>query len=292
MKLIDYIKVNEGNVSEAEQLVQKFINGNPPSNLQYLKSEHCHPAYKDKSQQLEPKYMQAICDREREQTMRSERYFRHSSKLDPTEIKSLAMESAIVKYALSYAFYGIGNCSHRAAYAAIKLFELLKGTSIRVKFYSYVKRDQFVCYLIDKEDQMHVYDPYTNPEELYEPKFYRDNILTIAFEEIQAWNRNEKVDMWIRPCHFEQLLMAIKEHTEEAVNFGSLDVLNKDIILIFSLGGSLNQAVLKQALENLNKIRADKLAIKALSQSDSTLFAGTAAASSTSSEQLGAGYNP
>jgi hypothetical protein len=75
----------------------------------------------------------------------------------------------------------IGNCSHRASYAAMKLFEMFKDTPIKISVEA-IGRERLIDHVIvvlsnDTTKEKFVYDPLTNPELVFGFDEYEEEIM-------------------------------------------------------------------------------------------------------------------
>jgi hypothetical protein len=82
----------------------------------------------------------------------------------------------LMQHALLFSITKIGTCSDRGAYAALKLFDLLKGSDIKIGFQSLKSKDQFVVCLGNQEHGWMVYDPFTNPHIVFEFSYYAEKM--------------------------------------------------------------------------------------------------------------------
>lgn len=104
--------------------------------------------------------------------------------LDPKKLTKFLEESitpqqnVLILKAFKFESSNVGNCSHRACYAAIRLHEMFRATSIEVMVKSSKEIDHFVVYLKNKvEKTWFVYDPLTNPEVVFAFDEYQKEII-------------------------------------------------------------------------------------------------------------------
>ena len=83
----------------------------------------------------------------------------------------------LVKKAILFSITEIGNCSDRAAYASLILFNALKETGIKVALQSLETKDQFYVCLGSKETGWKIYDPLTNPSIVFDVAEYQEKML-------------------------------------------------------------------------------------------------------------------
>ena len=81
------------------------------------------------------------------------------------------------------AHLGIGNCSHRAAFAAFELVKIL-GAKVRVGLVNAPRRDQYVVVIGPKDAQKNssswmVYDPLNNPYMVMPRREYKSAVLSL-----------------------------------------------------------------------------------------------------------------
>lgn len=90
-------------------------------------------------------------------------------------------KGALMLRAFVFESSDIGNCSHRASYAAMKLFGMLKDTSIKISVEA-IGRERFIDQVIvvlsnETTKEKFVYDPLTNPELVFGFDEYEKDIL-------------------------------------------------------------------------------------------------------------------
>lgn len=93
--------------------------------------------------------------------------------------RSVSQTRYLLSKALGFACTGVGNCSDRSAYAAIKLFEIFKSTDVKVSLVSVPSVDHFIVYIGNKERGWHIYDPLTNPTIAFTFDEYKAQVLPL-----------------------------------------------------------------------------------------------------------------
>ncbi len=107
------------------------------------------------------------------------RFSSHTQKISFCKQNLLPAELKVFMQAFIFEISDLGNCSHRSAYAALKLHEIFQDTPIEVFVKSAEHIDQHVVCLGNKTMGYLVYDPLTNPELLFAHEEYSKTILTM-----------------------------------------------------------------------------------------------------------------
>ncbi len=77
-----------------------------------------------------------------------------------------------------YQKFGVGSCSDRSGYAAVQLFAALPTESdVKVSWYSYPKKDQYVVAIRSSPTELYIFDPLFDPEHVYLSSRYSTDIL-------------------------------------------------------------------------------------------------------------------
>lgn len=82
----------------------------------------------------------------------------------------------LLERSLQFSILNQGNCSHRAAFAAIYLVDALD-SSVKIRYHSFPEKDQFVLILTTPEKECFIYDPLTNPDLLFKQTYYHQKVL-------------------------------------------------------------------------------------------------------------------
>lgn len=93
------------------------------------------------------------------------------------QMEKIQQRHFLLKHALLFSVTKIGNCSDRAAYASLILFNLLKDTGIKIALQSLKARDQFYVCLGSVAKGWYIYDPLTNPTLLFSVEEYQQTML-------------------------------------------------------------------------------------------------------------------
>jgi hypothetical protein len=260
LSLTEYVKAHAGNLFLAHSLVDKFLSGNPPQNSSSSKAVHdyhdCYLSKKSKEKLLSA--AAAILERERELSRRSGKYISLPVGVSEAEEKQLVSHNYLQKKSLFYAYYGLGNCSHRASFSAIYLAKSLEGTGVKVALFSFIERDQFVVLLTDTARTL-IYDPLTNPEKLYESEYYKKHILEVCFDKIpdHLVAKRKRMRLIVEADQYDRLQVTLNAHHGESVDFGSVDVLldDKDFVRVLVGNATEKRKLTINALKLLKAIR-------------------------------------
>jgi hypothetical protein len=91
--------------------------------------------------------------------------------------KDNAMKCYLFERAATFKLTHVGACSFRASHAAICLARIFAESNVTVALTSAPTKDQFAVLLGNKAEGWFVYDPLTNPDMIFEHKYYQENIL-------------------------------------------------------------------------------------------------------------------
>lgn len=183
LPLFEYIESvsslsSEELVTKLKRLTDSF-SLTPPTFQNTMDSEHYFDRYRCSDEDMKQyKLKKSILDKLfsrntkiaplNERAMQQCMGIEHTKKMETEQRKFFLMQ-----HALLFSITKIGNCADRGAYAALFLFDLLKGSDIKVGLQSLKTKDHFVVCLGNAERGWMVYDPFTNPHIIFDFSYYR-----------------------------------------------------------------------------------------------------------------------
>jgi hypothetical protein len=137
--------------------------------------------------------------------------------------------------AFSFDFSNMGNCAHRSSYAALKFCEFFKDAEVKVFIRNEKSRDQYFVVFENKEKEIFVYDPLTNPELVFTEAEYRKKILPLF-----PLTTNCKVEMNILVTQelrekYRKIADEIRDRFRKDTSFFDEQILKSDMNIIFSM---------------------------------------------------------
>ena len=146
-RLSDFIQTHQPNATIDPILAKMYRH--PPTFDSTQKSPHFSPRYQAmfNEKDLLTRVMIVLCEKETlplsckalmdENIQKKHNTFWQSLPTDKTE----AIKRNVFSNGANFNLMGLGNCAHRATYAAMELHQLLKGSEIKVKLYSLTSVD-------------------------------------------------------------------------------------------------------------------------------------------------------
>lgn len=241
---------------DAKRLVARFITDRPPTYDLPDEIPFIHDAYRAKSPDLsETKMMKWLFERERS-SKRDRCFFAVPVGSSEEEKRQYAAREYLARQALTYAIYGLGNCSDRVAYAAIVLSDVLGGLDLELRVYSILSRDQFLLLIGDKRAGVTwVYDPLIDPTCLFEKNDYQREILKPYYPKLpkQVYKHRTKVNFSVDTSLSEMFEVELADYFSSGVDFGKAEDIRTTLEFLLQ-ADSEQHACLPSALEQLESI--------------------------------------
>jgi len=179
----------------------------------------------------------------------------------------LPPEIAVFLRAFIFDISNYGNCSHRAGYAAIQLFKMLKSTDLQVIVKSAKSTDHFVVYLGNKTIGWFIYDPLTNPELVFTHEEYSKTILPMFPKDIDGLRKRIPVTFKIteESCQkYEKIAESLKmQLCSELDSFDSRALLSnpsmKFSLLKIGIPAAEHQIKFEQVLKEIRLFKSFNL---------------------------------
>lgn len=198
-------------IGSIEEMIKK-LSASPPGDYSFFDSEYFFDAYKRMPEQAVKNAIKSLLFRSNEEfctPMHSQFPAAKALGGNPLPIEFMIFYKCL-KVARNFSLYQVGNCSHRAAYAAIIMAFAAQRQKLRFTFRSYPDYEHSVCVItVEESNTRWIYDPLTNPEMVFGEDFYKANVLSAGEQrsESRGCPPEDRIDV---DCHWWHALRLLE----------------------------------------------------------------------------------